>query len=109
MKERKEGGLQSPRKLETRTGKLSAIDDFYIFCAIRRTVHNMYSNSESVNLDLLLAKVHEDLSLTISRSSLRKLFLRNGFRFRKVDTRKILMEKSHVASAKLATYEKYAR
>ena len=92
MKERNEGGLQSPRKLETRTGKFSAIDDFDI-CAIRRTVHSIYSNSESVNPDLLLAKVHEDLSLTISRSSLRKLLLRNGFRFRKVDTRKILMGK----------------
>ena len=98
--EKKEGQVQSPKKATTRTGKLSSIDDFDI-CAIRRTVHNLYKNGEaSVNLNLLLTKVQENQNLSISKSSLRKLLLRNGFCFRKVDTRKILMEKPDVASAR---------
>ena len=97
---KKQGQVQSPKKAKTRVGVLSAIDDFDI-CAIRRTVHNMYINGESVTLDLVLTKIKEDLGLFIGRSSLRKLLLQNGFRFRKINVRKILMEKPDVTSARV--------
>ena len=99
VQEKKQGQVQSPKKTSTRSGVLNTIDDFDI-CAIRRIVHNMYISGENVKLEVLLAKVQEDLNLFISKSSLRKLLLQNGFRFRKINTRKILMEKPDVAVAR---------
>ncbi|XP_043201307.1 uncharacterized protein LOC122370105 [Amphibalanus amphitrite] len=61
----------------------------------------MYDQGERVTLDTLLARVQEDLAtLDLSRSSLRKLLLQNGYRFRSVDKRRILMEKPAVVSAR---------
>ncbi|KAF0299458.1 hypothetical protein FJT64_027779 [Amphibalanus amphitrite] len=60
----------------------------------------MHDKGERVTLDTFLARVQEDLAtLDLSRSSLWKLLLQNGYRFRSVDKRRILMEKPAVVSA----------
>ena len=45
-------------------------------------------SGENVKLEVLLAKVQEDLSLLISKGSLRTPLLQNGVRFRKINARK---------------------
>ena len=45
----------------------------------------MYISGENMKLEVLLAKVQEDLSLLISKGSLRTLLLQNGVRFHKIN------------------------
>ncbi|KAF0313715.1 Solute carrier family 22 member 3 [Amphibalanus amphitrite] len=54
---------------------------------------SMYEKGERVTLNSILMKVTSELDLTFSRSSLRKILLQNGFRYRKVNNRKLLMER----------------
>ena len=63
----------------------------------------MHISGENVKLEVLLAKVQEDLNLLISKSSLRTLLLQNGVRFRKINARKICWEK-HKANELCFTY-----
>ena len=99
MQEKRTGGLKSPEKNDSRRSKLAKIDDFDI-CAVKRLVYTMYRSGDLVTLDSVLRRVEEEIELDISRSTLRKLLLQNGFKFRRVDKRKILMEKPSVAAAR---------
>ncbi|XP_043234052.1 uncharacterized protein LOC122392576 [Amphibalanus amphitrite] len=60
----------------------------------------MYEKGERVTLNSILMKVTSELDLTFSRSSLRKILLQNGFRYRKVNNRKLLMERPYVRAAR---------
>ena len=82
---------------------LSMISSFDI-CAIRRIVHNMYISWENVNLEILLARVQENLSFFTSKGSQRTLLLQNGVRFRKINVRKILMGGAQSKGIVLCTY-----
>ena len=99
VSQRSEGPPMSPVKRSTWQGKVSAVDDFDI-AAVKRTIHHMYEQGQRVTLDTLLCRVQEDIGLNLSRSSLRKLVQQNGYRFRCVDKRRILMEKPAVVAAR---------
>ena len=81
---------------------LSMISSFDI-CAIRRIVHNMYISWENVNLEILLARVQENLSFFTSKGSQRTLLLQNGVRVRKINVRKILMGEAQSKGIVLCT------
>ena len=74
--------------------------DTFTIAAIKSVVYKMYERGEHVTLDTLLCRVTEDVELNVSRSSLRKILLRNGYRFRKINKRRILMEKPAVVAAR---------
>lgn len=97
--EGKEGGFKTPTKRATWKGIVEDVDTFTI-AAIKNTIYKMYREGEPVSLDALLLRVTEDADVTFSRSSLRKLLLRNGFRFRQVDKRRLLSEKPSVVAAR---------
>ncbi|XP_043214647.1 uncharacterized protein LOC122378005 [Amphibalanus amphitrite] len=75
------------------------LDDFEQ-CALRRMVHAMYLDGKKVTLDTMKAAVQEQLGKTISRSTLRRQLLQNGFKFREVNNRKLLIEKPQVVAAR---------
>ena len=99
VKEKDSGELKSPKKSAPRTGAVKMVDDFDV-CAIKRAVYSMYENGEQVTLNSILRKVTSELGVELCRSSLRKLLLRNGFRYRKVNNRKLLMERPCVRAAR---------
>ena len=96
---KKDEKLTEPKKRATWKGVSSSVDEFDE-ASLRRMIHGMYTNAEHVTLNTILSRVREELDITISRSCLRKIILRIGFRFRKVDNRKILMEKPAVVAAR---------
>ena len=97
--EGKAGGFNTPTKRATWHSVVDSIDTFTV-AAIKQVLHNMYQRGEHVTLDTLLTRVVENVQVNLSRSSLRKVLLRNGYRFRKVDRRRILMEKPAVVAAR---------
>ena len=91
VQEKKQGQVQSPRKTATRSGVLNTINDFEFryLCDTEDCMYlHMPISGENVKLEVLLAKVQEDLSLLISKGSLRTPLLQNGVRFRKINARK---------------------
>ena len=99
VKEKGRGEFKSPIKSVPRTGVVDRVDNFDV-CAVKRAIYSMYETGKRVTLDSLLSKVTDELSLSLSRSSLRKLLLQNGFRFRKVNQRKLLIERPCVRAAR---------
>ena len=99
VKEKEGGEFRSPKKSVSRTGVLNKVDDFDV-CAIKRLIYNMYEEDERVTLTSIWQKVKSELSLAVGRTALRKLLLLNGFRYRKVNNRKLLMERPCVRAAR---------
>ena len=99
VKERETGDFRSPVKLVPRPGVVPKLDDFDV-CAIKRLIYGMYEKGERVTLDSILIKVTSELNLSFSRSFLRKILHQNGFRYRKVNNRKLLMERPCVRAAR---------
>ena len=93
------GAFKTPTKRDTWHGVVDSVDAFTV-AAIKRVIHNIHQHGEHVTLDTLLTRAVEEVEVNFSRSSLRKLLLRNGYRFRKVDRRRILMEKPAVVAAR---------
>ena len=79
--------------------RVPVMDDFDI-CAMRRIVHRKYLRGENVTLDTMKAAILEELEMDISRSTIRRKLLQNGFKFRKVNHRKILTERPEIISAR---------
>ena len=67
---------------------------------MRRIVHRKYLSGENVTLDTLRAALLDELDKSISRSTIRRRLLQSGFKFRKVNHRKILTEKPDVVAAR---------
>lgn len=100
VKEKDSGAFRSPLKSAPRSGRVvDNLDDFDV-CAIKRAVYTMYEEGQRVTLDAIWERVTRELNLSMSRSSLRKLLLQNGFRYRKVNNRKLLMERPCVRLAR---------
>ncbi|KAF0312575.1 hypothetical protein FJT64_016686 [Amphibalanus amphitrite] len=97
MKEKEVGEFNSLMKSAPRTF-VQKIDDFDER-VIKRAIH-MYEKGERVTLNSILMKVTSKLDLTFSRSSLRKILLQNGFRYRKVNNRKLLKKRPCVRAAR---------
>ena len=55
-----------------------------------------------MTLDTINAEMQEELDVCMSRSALRKVLLRNGFRFRKQNKRRILSERREIVAARAA-------
>ena len=90
VQEKKQGLVQSPKKTATHSRVLNAIDDFEFQHLCDTEDCNMYISGEDVKLEVLFAKLQDDLSLFfISKSSLRTLLLQNGVRCPKIFVRKI--------------------
>ena len=94
-----EGGCNSPNRRRPNRGETQCLDDFEK-CALRRLVHTMYVDGESVTLDTVTAAVQEKMDKAMSRSTIRKQLLQIGFKFRKVNSRKLLTEKPQVVAAR---------
>ena len=92
-------GFASPERSRPISAPLIELDDFEI-CAVRRVIHGMHIEGQNVTLDTIRAAVEEKLDIVISRSTLRRRLLQNGFKFRKINRRKILTEKSQVVAAR---------
>lgn len=75
------------------------MDDFDV-CAMRRIIHGKYLRGENVTLDTITAALLDELDIDISRSTVRRRLLQNGFKFRKVNNRKILIEKPEIIAAR---------
>lgn len=77
----------------------SVMDDFDMG-VMRRIVHRKYLSGENVTLDTLKAALLDELDKNIGRSTIHRRLLQSGFRFRKVNHRKLLTEKPDVVAAR---------
>ena len=84
------------------------MDDFEK-CALRRLEHTMCVSGENVTLDTLTAAVQEKMEKVMSRSTIRKHLLQLGFKFRTVNSRKLITEKPQVAAARSAFLRRIRR
>ena len=107
VKRIRKSGQESGQAFETPTMKRPGarprvmLDDFDVG-AMRRMIHQMYIDGEHVTLDSIRSALEERIGISMSRSSARKNLLMNGFKFRKQDKRKQLIEKSDVVTARSA-------
>lgn len=83
----KPGKHQSSRRI--------VIDDFDRLVIIRK-IHNFYRRKEFPTLDKLLAVLREDINFRGGRSTLWRFLKSLGFKFKKHDGRKFLIEKPEV-------------
>ena len=69
-------------------------------CVLRKLVLGFYERREIPTLDKIKEELEESMSFNGSVESLRKVLLRIGFKFSKVDGHKFLMERSDVTAAR---------
>ena len=92
-----EPAFPSPTKDCTQT--VTNFDDFDK-CVLRRTVLGFYERKEIPTLHKIKEELKENISFKGCNDSLRKVLFQIGFRFKKVDGRKFLMERSDVVAAR---------
>lgn len=86
--------FHSPKKTQPAT--VTNFDDFDQ-CVLRRTVLELYERKEIPTVSKITEILREKISYKGSVESLRKVLLKIGFKFSKIDGRKFLMERSDVA------------
>ena len=67
---------------------------------LRKTVLSFYERREMPTLEKIKENLKQKISFNGSIESLRTILLQTGFRFRKIDGRKTLLERSDVAAAR---------
>lgn len=87
----------SPKK--NRRPTVTNLDDFDK-CVVRRTILQFYERKELPTLKKIKDALHEKIGFTGCLESLRKVVREIGFRYKTVDGRKFLMERSDVQVAR---------
>uniref|UniRef100_A0A0P4W325 Tc1-like transposase DDE domain-containing protein n=1 Tax=Scylla olivacea TaxID=85551 RepID=A0A0P4W325_SCYOL len=87
----------SPKK--TRSAFVTNLDDFDK-CVVRRTILGFYVRKEIPTLHKVKEELREKIEFRGSHESLRKIIREIGFRYKRVDGRKFLMERSDVQAAR---------
>lgn len=95
-KESTKGILTSPGKHRTRDKPVTNLDDF-AKSAIRRHVYEYYARRELPTLNKLLRTLRENSLFEGGKTSLSIVLREVGFRFKKINKRKVLMEKADIA------------
>ena len=100
-----ENKLSTPNKKRTKKASVTDVDSFAAD-AIRNHIYNYYQNKELPTL-LKLVKSLKDADLfTGSPTSLWRLLKDIGFQFKKVNKRKIIMERGDIALARVTFLKK---
>ena len=60
----------------------------------------MYMRGDNKTLDTIKVALMDEMEIDVSRSTLRRKLLQNGFKFRKIDSRKVLTEKPEIVAAR---------
>lgn len=91
--------LLKPKKLcqEKYSSNKIHIDDFDRRAIIRK-VHQFYQRREFPTLDKLLAVIRKDLNFTGGRTTLWKFLKKMGFKFKKRDGRKFLVQRPEIVA-----------
>lgn len=100
--------LRSPIKTKTRAKPVTDIDDFDQ-SAIRNTIYDMIKNKQYVTQKTLLQVLKEKDIFHGSISSLRVILHKIGFRYKKDDPRRGLMELPNIALARIRFLREYVR
>lgn len=88
--------LKSPKKTRKRAFIVDTIDDF-TKCAIRRKIHDLFSQNEIPTLDKLMNLINEDGTLeTIKRSTLHKIIKDIGFRYNKRCRNSLMIDRDDI-------------
>ena len=90
--------FSSPKK-KNRAEPVTGFDDFDK-CVLRRTVLGYYERKEIPTVYKIKEELREKIGYSGCENSLRKVLLKIGFKFAKVDGRKFLMERSDVVAAR---------
>ncbi|GBP58671.1 hypothetical protein EVAR_97074_1 [Eumeta japonica] len=91
--------IRTPGKQRIRKNGFVHVDDFYMG-VIRRKVHEFYSAKKEIpTIKKLLETLKTEINYTGQRETLRKLFYKLGFRFKKTKSnRKVLMKRNEVSA-----------
>ena len=79
--------------------KVTNLDDFDV-CVLRRTILEFHARKEIPTLEEIKEKMEEKIDFRGSKESLRRIVKEIGFRFKRADGRKFLMERSDVQTAR---------
>lgn len=89
--------FDSPIKNNPKT--VTNLDEFDK-CVLRRTILEFYTRKEMPTLEKIKEEIQEKIDFKGSKESLRRVVKEIGFRFKRVDGRKFLMERSDVQTAR---------
>lgn len=64
---------------------------------VRRTLYNLYENKVLSTLEMLHEKLANDFGISFSISTLRRILMKIGFRYRTIDKRQVLKESSRIS------------
>ena len=100
-KNKENGSTQfmSPKKRKRSSPATDFFDDFHKD-VLRKTIFSYYERKEIPTIEKIFEDMKNNLSLTGSRETLRRVMNTIGFRFSKVDGRRFLMERDDVTSAR---------
>lgn len=94
-----DGLLKTPNKNRTITARVTGLDAFQKD-AIRRHVYSYYFEKKYPTLDKLKATLEEADLFVGSRSSLRKVLIQLGFKYAKLNSRKVLLERPDIVASR---------
>ena len=92
-------------KRRKRAAPVTDFDDFDK-CVLRRTVLAFYERKEIPTIYKIKQELSEKIGYNGCEQSLRRVLLKIGFKFAKVDGRKFLMERNDVRNAAFRLYQR---
>lgn len=99
-----------PRKRRHDSGKFRMLDEVYDADLVRRTIYDLYNQKTVPTVDILYRRLYEENRITCSETTLRRFIKKNGFSYKKINKRMVIMESEKIRKLRyeyLKTIQKY--
>lgn len=90
-----------------RPKKTSTVDDYIFRKDLQRQIWNFNLKNEYFSINALLTYAREHLEYNEGRTKLFKIIKSMGYKYKKVNERKILCEQKHVVAARITFLRKF--